>query len=155
MEQAVTTAMVGQASCRSPHIHVTLVTTSADHTAPSSAGNIYDAFTHYENEFGRIQTIRDAQKPRLSFTPERRRGVAAGGSAVTGGQGDKAGQNRDPLLTQKYRPGKRRKLSSLPDSGRGAKWPRIWRGAPTVGHGPPPVNDDNQYAVERLLERRN
>src|SRR4051794_2083671 len=24
------------------------------------------------NEFGRIQTIRDAQKPRLSFTPERR-----------------------------------------------------------------------------------
>jgi hypothetical protein len=33
--------------------------TGAGHTAPSSAGNVYDVFTHYENEFGRVQTIRD------------------------------------------------------------------------------------------------
>jgi hypothetical protein len=129
--------------------------TSVDRVAPSSAGNVYDVFTRCEHQFGRIQTIRDAQNPRPSFTPERQRGVAAGGSAVARGQGDKAGQNRDPLLTQKYRPGKRRKLSSLPDSGRGAKRSRFWCRAPTIGHGPPPVSDDNQYAVERLLERRN
>jgi hypothetical protein len=67
-----------------PEANVTearLSDTSADRTAPSSAGNVYDVFTLYETEFGRIQTIRDAQKPRLSFTPERRCGVAAGGSA--------------------------------------------------------------------------
>jgi hypothetical protein len=111
---------------------------NADRTAPSSTGKVYDVFTLYENEFGKIQTIRDAQKPRPSFTSERRHGVAAGGSTMTKG------------------PGKQRKLSSLPDSGRSAKRSHFSPcGAPTVGHGPPPVNDDNQYAVECLLERRN
>jgi hypothetical protein len=75
---------------------------------------------------------------------------------VTEGKGDKAGQSRDSLLTQNHRPKKRRRRSPTFDSGRGAKRSRSSRpAAPSVGRGPPPMNDDNQYVVECLRERRN
>jgi hypothetical protein len=75
---------------------------------------------------------------------------------VTEGKGDKAGQSRDSLLIQNHQPKKRRRRPPIFDSGRGAKRSRSSRpAAPSVNHGPPPLNDDNQYAVECLRERRN
>jgi hypothetical protein len=75
---------------------------------------------------------------------------------VTEGKGDKAGQSRDSLLTQNHQPKKRRRRPPTFDSGRGAKRSRSSRpAAPSVDRGPPPLNDDSQYAVECLRERRN
>ena len=75
---------------------------NTDCRGPSSAGRIFDVFAKYEKKFGKSLTTRDTQKPRLRFAAERYRGPAAGGTAVTEGKGDKAGQSRDSLLTQNH-----------------------------------------------------
>jgi hypothetical protein len=129
---------------------------NTDCRGTSSTGRIFDVFAEFEKEFGKSPTTRDTQKLRPSFAAERHREPAAGGTAVAEGKGDKAGQSRDSLLTQNYRPKKRRRRSLTFDSGCGVKRSYSSRpAASSVGRGPPLVNDDNQYAVECLRERRN
>ena len=74
------------------------VTTIRDCRGPSSTGRIFDVFAEYEEEFGKSPTTRDTQKPHPRFAAERHREPTAGGTAVTEGKGDKAGQSRDSLL---------------------------------------------------------
>jgi hypothetical protein len=104
-----------------------------------STGGIFDVFAEYEEEFGKSPTTRDTQKPHPRFAAERHREPTAGGTAVTEGKGDKAGQSRDSLLTQNHQPKKRRRRPPTFDSGRGAKRSRSSRpAAPSVDRGPPP-----------------
>lgn len=79
----------------------------ADHRGLSSAGRVYDVFADYEENFGKICTTQDDQKPRPRMTLNGHREPAAGGTATSGGNEDKASQTRDPLQAQKHRPKKR------------------------------------------------
>jgi hypothetical protein len=55
---------------------------------------------------------------------------------------------------EEFQPSKRRRLSSPSDSGPGAKHScSLPTATLSVGRAPLPVNNDNQYTVERLLRR--
>ena len=146
----------GESTCQDAHHDQTLVISvdkerrnNTDYRGPSSAGGIFDVLFRQEP----YHSKNSEATPKIRCL-ECDREPTAGGTALTEEKGE-AEQNRDSSLTRNHRP-KKRKQSPTFDNGPGDKRSRSSRPAAlSVSRGPPPVNDNNQYAVECLRERRN